>query len=266
MVIQGDPSEGELERDPSADGADLQENEDEAGEPSLADQLSPRMQAVVRDELAEFKNRTQAFTDRTERALAGMAEKIEALASKVGYTEEIRDLVADLHQIQIDPEDPAAKMRAAQRELDRIKRAAPSKVEDTPPPTRQNPEYLRTLLGPRIESETKEYYQKRGVSDEEFMSDAFSDRLAAADWPVGSLDYSNPEAIDRHMAARKAAIDKVVQQNAQARRPRTPTANPPAGGAGRKDYSRTAIADITDAEFTQNFQEIALATIAKHRR
>lgn len=258
MEYQNTGDAGELERgdSASAETADLQETP----EPSLEDRLS----ALLDARLSPLERRVQSFTDRTANLVSGLEQRIEALRGQFGDTAEIREMLTDLHDANLD--DNEKELKRLQRAVAKTERER-QQAAPTQPATGPQPTQAQTADGgwgewPQHAEELAEYGQLRGFSKEDMAADDWMPKLHGAG--LASDGYAT---VWEYKAAVKAAMGKLAQQKRAATRGRTATPNPAtAGSGGPRNYGDVAVKDIPNDQFEKDFRDIAAAVVAKNRR
>lgn len=171
----------------------------------------------------------------------------------------VRKLIADMN---LDPKDAEAAAEAAlevhqqQTTLRRLQRQVEAKeAPKADAPAASVARDLWTAMEPDIVA----HAERRGVN-----YDAVSAKFPRVD--VRGMTTPQIVAAFRKLEGDiKGIIDTAAKGAATAAKPaaRVDTARP--GGAGAKDYSKTAVSAIPNDEFEDNFEAIARATVARVR-
>lgn len=236
MTMQPSADTAELERADSAEGADLQDGEQqpEQQQPTLADYV----RAAVREENEQSNRRIQSWLDKTTNTVTQLQQKFEALerrgidASALGeQIEELRD------ELRGDPD--AAERRKLERKLAKAEREVEQAQQPKPeaPQSADDATYELRFYN-EVAPDLDAYGRLRGFSDEEMAAANWMQRLAAQGAP-SDLDMSDPRSIRAYKEGMRKAVDALAQAKRAQTRPRTSTPNMPTnGGSGNVTWDQ----------------------------
>ncbi len=254
------------EADEQVDGGISEESAEAVAPPELSLADLARELAALRDDVRYTDRRVQSFTDKTTNIMAGLEQRVIALASNGIDAVELHSMLSAVYEQQVDPdvrERKALEQRIAKAE----------KASQTPPPAPmqqmqpeqpgRHPSWNDWDGGhiPLLVSHAK----TRGFSEAEMAAPEWKSRLYAA----GLVEYDgrNYSTAWQYDAAIRQAVDNLAVQKRQNTKGRAETPNvTTATGGGRRNYANVPLNEISDEDYDKDFAAIAAAVVERNSR
>lgn len=250
------------------------ETVEEQGTPPDAETPAEGQAAPEPDSAAQYQNFVQDVTTQVlehlrpllDNNFRGTQAQVDRLSTQI--THELRDLgaskgdiayVKELIEESLQLTDDQRKALRDRTELQE-RRAKDNAQKDAPAATVRptEPDDFDTRFKEEIAPDLEDYGRLKGFSEQEMAADNWNGRLLAAGAP--SEITLTPQGIRAYKASMKKAMDKVAQEAAAARKPRTVVPNPPAGGAARPKDLATYRDSLKKGDRTPSAAEIDAMT------